>query len=143
MLIYFWDKLLSVRQINWLKNHLPFHNVDCVWEYIFFVSKKTHTNKHKTRETKEERKTKKTTKKMKKKMLLWAVSVENLTGYGNIVCEFALCNFNWSHQIICYFFVWFRSHCKNTGPVTRDHVLSKNLCNSKSFSLMLEQVSHF
>ena len=31
-------------------------------------------------------------------MLFLTVSVENLMGYGHIVCEFALCNFNVSDQ---------------------------------------------
>ena len=33
-------------------------------------------------------------------LLLWTVSVENLTGYNNIVCEFALCTVNLRDQPI-------------------------------------------
>ena len=44
-------------------------------------------------------KQKKPKKKRRKKMLLpLTASVENLTGYDDIVCEFALCNFNLFNQ---------------------------------------------
>ena len=49
--------------------------------YIFnFLQKKqtTATRKKKPKETKEEKR----------------ISVQNLTGYDNIVCDFALCTFN-------------------------------------------------
>ena len=59
--------------------------VECVSEYIFLTSKKKKkkkktkiTRRKKVKETKEEKK----------------ISVKNLTGYNDFVCEFALCTFN-------------------------------------------------
>ena len=52
---------------------------------IYFLSqKKTHTHKQKVKETKEEKR----------------IYVENLTGYNDIVCEFALCTFNLHDQVV-------------------------------------------
>ena len=46
---------------------------------MFLISKKTKKQEDKkAKETKEEKR----------------ISLENLTGYDNIVCEFALCTFN-------------------------------------------------
>ena len=61
-----------------------------------FKQKKSH--KQKAKETKENRKTKETKEEKRKKMLLLTVSVENLMGYDDIVCEFALCTFNLRDQ---------------------------------------------
>ena len=62
--------------------HSPARIVECLLEYIFLISYKkkqtTATRKKKPKETKEEKR----------------ISVQNLTGYDNIVCEFALCTFN-------------------------------------------------
>ena len=50
----------------------------CIRIYIFLIKKNNKTRRQKAKETKEEK----------------IISVENLTGYDDIVCEFALCTFN-------------------------------------------------
>ena len=55
--------------------HSPARIVECVSNYIFLISGK---KRQKALETKEEKIT----------------SAENLAGYDDIVCEFALCTFN-------------------------------------------------
>ena len=47
-------------------------------EYMFLIFLKKITRRQKAKETKEKK----------------IISVENLTGYNDIVCEFALCTFN-------------------------------------------------
>ena len=71
----------------------------CIGMYIFCL-KKPH--KQKGKETKQEtEKPKKPKKKRRKEIsLLWTVSVENLTGYDDIVCEFALSSFNLRDQAV-------------------------------------------
>ena len=49
-----------------------------VSEYMFLIFLKEITRRQKAKETKEKKR----------------ISVENLTGYNDIVCEFALCTFN-------------------------------------------------
>ena len=85
-------------------HHLPARIVECVSEYVFFVSKKQKKKKKPQRNKKQKKlekieKQKKPTKKGRKKMLLLlTISVENLTGYGDIVWHFALCTFNLHDQ---------------------------------------------
>ena len=58
--------------------------IECVSEYIL-LNKKHKTNKQKKRKTRQKAKeTKEETR----------ISVENLTGYGDMVCKFAQCTFN-------------------------------------------------
>ena len=69
----------------------------CITIYIFCSKhKKTDTHKQKTKETKENRKIKETEEEKEEENVFAfsTVSVENLTGYDYMVCEFALCNFN-------------------------------------------------
>ena len=55
--------------------HSPARRVECVLEYIFLIFKKKKNNKKtKAKETKEEKR----------------ISLESLTGYDHIVCEFTL-----------------------------------------------------
>ena len=65
----------------------PARIVECVSEYIFF-SKKSNKKKTKTKEQNEKTKKCKETKEEKR------ISMENLKGYNDIVCEFSLCTFN-------------------------------------------------
>ena len=77
--------------------HLPTHIVECVSHIIFAPNIKTDTHKQKAKETKENRKIKETKEEKEEEndvLAFSTVSVENLTGYDYIVCEFALCNFN-------------------------------------------------
>ena len=64
------------------------------WMYIniyLLFKKNTYTRKQKAKETKDEkRKTKETTQDKKKKLILWTASVENSTGYVDIVCQFVV-----------------------------------------------------
>ena len=63
----------------------------CVTEYIFLIKKKTQKNKKiKAEETKEEKR----------------ISVENLTEYDDIVCEFALCTFNLPDLAVNFFWLF-------------------------------------
>ena len=79
--------------------YLPAHIFDCVSEYIHFVSKNDITKAQK--QTKKQKKiTKKRDienkpkKKRRKKMLLWTVSVENLTMRQNsLLKQFSTCKF--------------------------------------------------
>ena len=66
------------------------HSRMCIRIYIFCSKKKTHT------QTKTKKKQKK--KKRKKMLLLLTISVENLTGYDDIIWQFALCSFNLRDQ---------------------------------------------
>ena len=61
-----------------------------VYHNIYFVIKKTT----KQNKTKQDTKTKKAKKTKKEKRIY----VENLTGYDDIVCEFALSTFIWSSR---------------------------------------------
>ena len=62
--------------------------MECVSEFMFLISKiQKQTNKQKRMQ-----KAKETTEEKR-------FSVENLTGYDDIVCEFILCNFNLPDQI--------------------------------------------
>ena len=68
------------------ENHLPARIIECISEYLFFVSNpKKYTHKQKAKGTKKNR---------RKKMLLlwWTISVGNLMRYDGIVWEFALCS---------------------------------------------------
>ena len=53
----------------------------CIRIYIFHLKKTNKTRRQKAKETKKEKR----------------ISVENLTGYDHIVCEFALCT------CVCFF----------------------------------------
>ena len=66
--------------------------VECVSEYIFLIWKKKESMRQKTNETKEQKRT----------------SVENLTGYYDIVCEFALFTFNLLDRVVnfSWLFTW-------------------------------------
>ena len=64
--------------------------MECVPEYIFFVKNQAqvHTQR-KAKETNEEKwKTKETKEVRKKVLLLWKVSVENLTNYVSKICMY-------------------------------------------------------
>ena len=73
--------------------HSPARIVECVSEYIFF-SKKSNQKKQKTKEQNEKTKKCKETKEEKR------ISMENLKGYDDIVCEFALCTFNLLNRVV-------------------------------------------
>ena len=85
--LFFVKTLFSVRpkklafflEIGWVEifYYAPAGIVQCVSEYIFLISKQ----KQKTRRQKKEKETKEEKR----------ISLENLTGYDDIVCEFALC----------------------------------------------------
>ena len=66
--------------------HSPTRIVECVSEYIFLISKKTNkqTRRQKANETKDKKR----------------ISVENLTGHADIVCEFVLCTFNLFDRVV-------------------------------------------
>ena len=65
----------------------------CIRIYLFNFKKSKQTNKQKTN-----KKTKKAKESKEKKRM----HMKNLTEYDDIVCEFALCTFNW--LIISWFF---------------------------------------
>ena len=67
------------------------HSRMCIRIYIFF-----QTKKQKAKETKGDRKIERNQKKKRRKkmLLLLTISVENLTGYNDVVWKFALCTFN-------------------------------------------------
>ena len=39
------------------------------------------------------------------------ISVENLTGYDNILCEFALCTFNLLDRVVNFFWLFILIQC--------------------------------
>ena len=57
-----------------------------VSENIFLIKKKTHTHAQKKRQKAKEAKEEK------------IISVENLTRYNGVVCDFTLCTFNHSNK---------------------------------------------
>ena len=67
----------DISQVKFIFYHLPARIVECVSQYIFLTLKK------------------KETKRKEKK-----ISVGNLAGYDNIVCEFALSTFNLLHRVV-------------------------------------------
>ena len=70
-------------EIGWVKLYpSPGRSVEYVSEYIFLVKKKTK----KAKESKEEN----------------ILSVKNLTGYDDTVCEFALCTFNLLDRVVTF-----------------------------------------
>ena len=70
---------------------------------IYFVIKKT-TKQNKTKQDKKTKKAKKTKKEKR-------IFVENLTGYDDIACEFALCTFPLFDQVVnfSWLFIWIQS----------------------------------
>ena len=62
----------------------------CVPKYIFLTKKKTKKKHKQTRRQKKANKTKEEKR----------ISVENLMGYDDIICEFALCTFNLLDQVM-------------------------------------------
>ena len=70
----------------------------CVPKYIFLNKKKTKKKNKQTRRQKKANKTKEEK---------W-ISVENLMGYDDIICEFALCTFNLLDQVMnfSWLFIW-------------------------------------
>ena len=63
------------------------HSRMCIRIYIFNFKTKTKKENKKTKKAKE-------TKKEKR------ISEENLTGYDDVVCEFALCTFNLLDRVV-------------------------------------------
>ena len=61
--------------------------VECVSEYIFLISQ---NQKDRTRRQKKAKETKEENR----------ISLENLTGYSDIVCELALCTFNLLDRVV-------------------------------------------
>ena len=59
----------------------------CIRIYIFNLKKKTRKQNKKTKKAKETKEEK-------------IISAENLTGYNDIVCKFALCTFNLLNRVI-------------------------------------------
>ena len=55
-----------------------------------FQKKNTHTRKQKSKETKEEKR----------------ISVGNLTGYDDIVCEFPMCTINLRHRVVSFYWLF-------------------------------------
>ena len=81
----------KIPEIDWEKHfyHLPARIAECVSESIFLISKKKKKKKKKgkknqTKETKEEKR----------------ISVENLTGYYDAFCKFALRTFNLLDRVV-------------------------------------------
>ena len=66
--------------------HLPACIVEC-YQNMYFNYKKKQPKKKKKKEKRRRQKAKETKEEKR-------ISVENLTGYDDIVCEFALCTFN-------------------------------------------------
>ena len=60
------------------------HSQMCIRPYIFNQKKNKQARTQKAKETKEEKR----------------ISVKNLTGYDDVVCEFALCTFNLLNGIV-------------------------------------------
>ena len=80
--------VLFPESVGW-KNfyHSPAHIIECVSQYVFLIKKKQQQkNKYLRRQE---------AKKLKK-----GISVENLTGYDNIFCEFALCTLNLLDRVV-------------------------------------------
>ena len=74
------------------------HSPRCNRIYFFLFKKKTHTHTNKNKNKLKKRKKKTKGENDRKMSFLWTVSVENLTGYDNIICKFALCTFNLRDQ---------------------------------------------
>ena len=76
----------KIPEIDWEKHfyHLRARIVECVSESIFLISKKKKEKKKQTKETKEEKR----------------ISVENLTGYYDAFCKFALRTFNLLDRVV-------------------------------------------
>ena len=73
--------------------YLPAHIVECISEYIFLIKKnkiKIKTRKQKAKDTKEEKIT----------------FVENLTGYDDIVHEFALRTSNLFDRVVNFYWLF-------------------------------------
>ena len=69
----------------------------CIRIYIFNLKNKKHKKirGQKSKETKEEK----------------IISVENLTGYGDIVCEFALCTFKLLDRLVNFPWLFMQIRC--------------------------------
>ena len=83
-------KVVLLPEIGLLNFFYHFHDriAECVSEYIFLISKQnkktiatTNNYKTKSKETEEEK-------------IMSMENVTDLTGYDDIVCEYALCTFN-------------------------------------------------
>ena len=82
-------KVVLFSEIGRVKNFLSFtrpHSRMCIRIYIFNLKtkQKTTTRRQKPKETKKGKR----------------ISVENLTGYDDIVCEFVLCTFNLLDRLV-------------------------------------------
>ena len=68
-------------------SHLPAHTIEFVSGFIF---SKANIRRQKAKEIIEEKR----------------ISVENLTGYNDIICDFALCTFNLLDRVVnfCWLF---------------------------------------
>ena len=66
--------------------------------FLFQTKKHTHRNKKQKKLKKIEEQKKPKEEEEKKFLLLLTISVENLTGYNDIVWQFALCSFNLPDQ---------------------------------------------
>ena len=89
---------------------------------IYFVIKKT-TKQNKTKQDKKTKKAKKTKKEKR-------IFVENLTGYDDIACEFALCIFPLFDQVVnfSWLFIWIQSSlCATREEITVSVTLQLNI----------------
>ena len=80
----------GIGQVKFFFYHLPACILVCLSEYFLFDEKDIHKHKQKAKETKEKKR----------------ISIENLTGYYDTVCESALCTFNLRDGIVNFFWLF-------------------------------------
>ena len=76
----------------------------CVAECLIFYKRNKKTRTQKAKETKEEKR----------------VSMENLTGYDDVICGFALCTFNLLDRVVSFswLFIWIECSLCATRKIT-------------------------